>query len=77
MMMHWFDGYPMGGVGFILMLLFWVLIIYGIVSLIRALSAKRGGEQPRETADDILKKRYAGGEIDKEEFDRIRRDLQA
>ena len=34
-----------------------------------------GPPKPPETAMEILKKRYAKGEITKEEFDRIKRDI--
>ena len=64
---------------FIFMILFWILIIIGIVLLARAL-ATRGvvgppgaGESPLE----ILKRRYARGEITKEQFEEMRRDIES
>jgi putative membrane protein len=59
-----------------LVLIFWVLLITGLAFLIRwiAVSAARGKKD--DTALDILKKRYARGEINKEEFERIKTDLK-
>jgi len=69
-MMGYGSGFGMG----IGMLLFWGLIIFAIVSLDRGFSSKTGHS---EDALEILKKRYARGEIDKTEFDAKRRDLNA
>jgi putative membrane protein len=70
------------GIGMmIMMFLFWAAIIVGIVFLIRWLiTAGSPGQRAMsghgpETALDILKKRYARGEISKQEFDEIRQDL--
>jgi putative membrane protein len=69
-----------GGAGFgILMLLFWVVVIVALVLLIAALFTGSGDGQgaPRaESALEILQKRYARGEIDKERYDAMRRDLE-
>ena len=59
------------------MVLWWILIILGIVVLIKWLF---GGSSRRDsgTADralEILKERYARGEIGKDEFEQKRRDL--
>jgi len=82
-MMGWgglggYGGYGMGIVGWLFMLVFWGLIIAGLVLLIRWLwdrgstsAGSGGGETPLE----ILKRRYARGEISKEEFDRMKQDL--
>lgn len=72
------DGYGWGwawGIGH--MLLWWVLIILGIVVLVRWLGRSTPGspQAPSETALDILKKRYVRGEIGKEEFDEKKRDI--
>jgi len=62
-------------------LLWLVLIILGIVVLVRYIgrdSASRPappGSPAGETALDVLKKRYARGEIDKAEFEEKKRDL--
>ncbi len=79
-MHNWMYGYGMGWgwFGFILMIAFWVLVILGIVYLIKALVAGRGMALPKgESELDILKKRYAGGEIDAEEFAKRKRDLES
>ena len=69
-----------GWVGGIAMILFWVLIVVGLVVLIRFLLAKTqnegSGPSPRRDALDILKERYAKGEIDKAEFEQKKNDLQ-
>jgi len=76
-MMGW--GFGMGWFGLIMMGVFWILIIVAIIFLIRWLvvSSRAGshGQKPEETALEILKKRYARGEINKEEFEQKKRDL--
>jgi putative membrane protein len=75
------DGYGMaGGFGFggIFMILWWVLIIVGIVVLVKwmirpsAGDVRSGGDS---RALDILKQRYARGEIDEQEFQKRKHDL--
>jgi putative membrane protein len=63
------------GLGMMLfMLLFWVLVIVGVVLGIRWL-VTQGRESRADTALEILRQRYARGEINKEEFDAKKRDL--
>ncbi len=63
--------------GWLMMLLFWILIIVGIVLVVRWFmdQGKPKGLRTEETALDVLKKRYASGEIDKEQFETMKRDL--
>ncbi len=67
-----------GGMG-IVMILFWVLLIAAFVLLISgALNGIRGAKQNQDDAPnplEILKQRYARGEIDKTEYEEKRRDL--
>ncbi len=76
-MMGW--GYGMGWVGMILMAAFWIAVIVGIVFLIRWLvvSTRTGGHAARaeDSPLEILKRRYARGEINREEFEEKKRDL--
>ncbi len=72
-------GWGMGWFGMIFMLIFWVLVIVGLVFLIKWLIQTTKGEKDvvrgGSNALDILKARYARGEINKEEFENIQRDL--
>ncbi len=76
-MMGW--GYGMGWFGMIFMALFWVAVIVGIIFLIRWLFLSAGAKGHGVTSEDspleILKRRYARGEINKEEFEQKKRDL--
>jgi len=49
----------------------------GIYFLLRVSKSKGSDSSIIETPLDILKKRYAKGEIDKEEFDRRKKDLES
>lgn len=68
----------MGGFGFFVMIIFWGLVIWGIVALIQSVAKNNtqsaGGPQG-DTALEIVRKRYARGEITKEEFDQTKKDL--
>ncbi|MFQ5760100.1 MAG: SHOCT domain-containing protein [Acidiferrobacterales bacterium] len=84
------QGYPGGGhmwgdwgwghmiFGSLMMVLFWGGVIVVIVLLVRWLGSGSTGAVPPptgKTALDILKERFACGEIDKEEFEERRRLL--
>jgi putative membrane protein len=56
---------------------FWVLVIAGVVLLVKWIgSASDRSGRLRETALEVLKKRYAKGEIGREEFEQKKRDLE-
>lgn len=70
----------MNGFGGIFMILLWVVIIGLGVWLISNLVSRTNSQPPSnlpsvESPLDILKKRYARGEITKEQFDEMRRTL--
>ena len=74
--MHFFDSGVAMGWGGLWMLLWLVLPILGIVALLKWLGGADGRRQDK-SALDLLKERYARGEIDQAEFERKRRDLEA
>ncbi len=74
-------GWGMGWFGMIFMIVFWVLVIVGLVFLIKWLIQTTRSEKNvvhgSSRALDILRERYARGEIDKEVFERMKADLQS
>jgi putative membrane protein len=70
-------GWLLGG---LMMLLFWGGLIALVFFTVRAFSSRdrhRGRSTgPEESSVDILKKRYARGELSKEEYETIRHDLE-
>jgi putative membrane protein len=75
----WGWGYHMGFVSIIVMALFWIALIIAIIFLIRwlAVSTSHRSREVRsgDSALEILKIRYAKGEIDREEFEQKKKDL--
>ncbi len=79
--MHWGCGWGYGPHawfgGGMSMIFFWILAIIVVVYLLRHQSRMSGhGRYGEEMPIDILKKRYARGEITKEQYDRMREDLK-
>ena len=72
-------GWGWSWFGVVHMMLWWLLLILGIVVLakwlIRGHSDARGSAEQR--ALEILAERYARGEIDNKEFEEKRRDLRS
>ncbi|MBI1823412.1 MAG: SHOCT domain-containing protein [Nitrospirae bacterium] len=69
-----------GGMGIWMLfgMVFWIVLIAGIALLvIWVVQRTAGGETSRfeESSVEILKKRYARGEISKEEFEEKKRDI--
>lgn len=77
MMNSMYGGWTMGGM-WLLSIFFWILIVAGVVLIVRWLIERNGqGEtSPPESPLDILKKRYARGVIDRETFEKMKRDIE-
>jgi putative membrane protein len=62
------------------MILFWILVIVAIFLGIRW-AMKSGGSMPgpdrKESALEVLKRRYASGEIDRDQFLNMKKDLES
>ena len=59
------------------MLLFWVAVILGLVALVRwAAGLSWGGRAEPTDALEVARRRYARGEITREEYQRLRRELE-
>jgi putative membrane protein len=75
-MMGWGAGTSWMLGGSIIMILFWVLIIVGIVFLVRWIAGDgRSSAGREETPLEILKKRYARGEITKAQYEEMKKAI--
>ncbi len=84
MMGNWgeYGGWGMG-FGLVFMIAFWLLIVAGVVALIRWLLQSQTGrdqgaaDRPRDkTPLEIVQERYARGEIERDEYEQKKRDLE-
>ena len=73
---NWFCGpgafFP-GPLGWVITLLFWAVVIYLVFWLFKTIFSKKNGPDPRPL--DTLKDRYARGEINDDEFKRMKSEL--
>ncbi|MDP2919682.1 MAG: SHOCT domain-containing protein [Dehalococcoidia bacterium] len=69
-------GFGWGGLMGIGMVVFWGLVIWGIVALVRGVASPgNSGSSSQDSALEILKRRYARGEINKQEYEERKKDL--
>lgn len=66
-------GFGFGGV---FMWIFWVFIIVAIFVLVKSFSAGGSSASSSESPMEILRKRYAKGEISDDEFEHRRKELE-
>ena len=71
-------GFWMGG---IVMMLFWVLVIAaivgGVVYFVRKSGQSNAATPYVETPQDVIRRRYAAGEINREQFKEMKHNLGA
>jgi putative membrane protein len=75
--MYYFNDlfFPNFFFGPLLMIGFWALVIWGIVSFMNSFS-QTPTKGSHDSAKNILKERYAKGEITKEQFESMKKDIQ-
>ncbi|MCL5292663.1 MAG: SHOCT domain-containing protein [Actinobacteria bacterium] len=80
-MPHWgFDGgsWWFFWIMMLSMIFFWAIVVIGIIILVRWLAVSPGRVPEQRAADrslQVLRERYARGEISKEDYERMKRDL--
>jgi putative membrane protein len=70
---HMMDGRMSGWM--VLGMIFWAVVLVGVVVLTVRAFRRPGAGGDGETALEILKKRYARGEISREEFEAMKKDI--
>ncbi|MDP2931978.1 MAG: SHOCT domain-containing protein [Chloroflexota bacterium] len=75
MMWGWPDGWGWMVFGGLWMVVFWGGIIALIVWGVKKLTERGGTSGEKRSALDIAKERYARGEITKDQFEQLKKDL--
>lgn len=76
---EWWNGYMMNWFPFMgfLMMLFWLIVLIAIAYLVyRLVAGGEGAIKPRKTAVETLNERYARGEISREDYLRMKEDIE-
>jgi putative membrane protein len=72
MKMMWWYGPGMNGWGYVLMtasmVLFWALVIFGVIALARYLGRADRATAAQPTPEEVLAERFARGEINEDEY---------
>jgi len=74
-MMYYYYPHSFNFLGNLLEVVFWIAIIFLIIRVVKNLKAGHHGFTLGKSALDILKERYAKGEIEKAEFETKKKDL--
>jgi putative membrane protein len=69
-------GYGWPILGWVFMILFWAALILAVIWLYKQVRGPEKAPAALETPLDVLKKRYAAGEISKEQFDAMKKDIE-
>ena len=69
-------GFGYGYGGMLMGILFLIVLGVAIYFIVQSARSKNMFGQAAETPLDIIKKRYAKGKITKEEFDRLKKELE-
>jgi uncharacterized membrane protein len=64
------------GLGWVLGLVFWVLVLIALILLIVWLYKGVSGAGGKQSASEILRQRYAKGEISKKQYEEMKKDLE-
>ncbi|MFA5841441.1 MAG: SHOCT domain-containing protein [Candidatus Paceibacterota bacterium] len=75
MMYYYGSFFPFNFLGPLLMILFWGAIIYTVFLIVRKTSSQGDNTRAYDRSMEILKERYAKGEITKHEFEAMKKDL--
>jgi putative membrane protein len=73
-------GFSGGGIEIVFTVLFWFLIVVLFIGLVKGFHKHKDGhgdfdERSSDSALNILKTRYAKGEINKKEFEEMKKDI--
>ena len=79
-MMDYYNGYGMTGgsvLGFVFSLVVMAAVIIGVYAIAKSMHGARLHSGIVQSAEDVLKTRYAKGEITKKEFEEMKKDIAA